>query len=160
MKTFLGLIGAVCGMAIQCHAIDDFTARALSQTNTARGKLDGVSTNAVCPATAATNYYITLPQVQNYGDLIVTFGCKQLSGSATDNCKCVIDGSDDGVIFNRPSLAVITVAASGTTFVLGGTNIVINSMGAVRVAYVTNGCATIMTNITVKAVYKPKRFGP
>lgn len=152
---------AVALLAIEstsCGQVYQVGVNPLSQTNTALGNLDGANTNAVVTTASATNYYITIPACDRFGDVCMQVSFRLLSGAATDVCKTVFDASADGTNW-IPSWAVISTAANGTTTVSGLTNITLNSIGFLRLAYFTNATAVSVTNLMINACYKPLRYG-
>lgn len=133
-----------------------YTASALVQTNGIG--LDGTNVNAILTGSAITNYY-QMVSATKYGDVGVFLQFKLMtagSGAVT----ALLDGSADGVNW-MTNYATLAVTANGTTTVNGYTNITMNSLGYLRFNALTNANTgtAIATNILVRIVYKPSRFG-
>lgn len=166
MKRLLKLGAALAaGLAITAFApkaeADQFGPTSLCQTNGTGGTnlLNGTSGTMAVAGGAATNLYISIPKVAKYRYISVFFASKQMSGTAADVNVCHLDFSPDGSTTNWMNLADISNTAATTTIVKGNTNLDLPSIGYVRVAYITNACATIMTNVSLTVTYKPSLFG-
>ncbi len=149
----LGLMTA--GAQNQPSQRTQYGATALVQTNGIA--LDGSSTTNQCiGVNSATNYTQTIP-LTKYGDIGLQMSFK-LMAAGTTAVTAVFDGSGDGVNW-VPSAVVFPVTASGTTAVSGYTNVTLNSLGYLRLNYITNGNNAVLTNLNLRVVYKPNRYG-
>lgn len=152
MKKTFTLLGLLLGLALTSQA-QQYTYTAL---NTA------TDTNSTIPASAATNIQATFTCTR-YDEFVLAVSFK-LMGAGTSALTFQWDYSPDGTAwtsvkdghshgwFTGPS-------ANGTSTVYWNTNVPINSFGYYRINYITNGSASVVTNLDLRAYVKPRRNG-
>jgi hypothetical protein len=149
-KLILGLgLFALCSFAVAQQY--DYV-----QINTRTG------TASTIPASAATNINAVIPCTK-YTDFLLSVNFKAMAAH-TSALDFRWELSPDGT--NWPAIATAGNSGwfggpvgNGTTTVQWSTNVTMNSAGFFRISYITNGHAAVVTNLDIKAYYKPKRNG-
>ena len=118
-----------------------------------------VSTNGfTIPATTATNLFITFPDISRYGDVGLWLVSSNNTTQASNNVMAYVSASADGTnwIGGYATLTATNLAlAKGAAY----TNITLNSLPFLRLDYITNYQNVIITNVTVRLIRKPSRYG-
>lgn len=115
-----------------------------------------LSTNSV--AANATNTASTATITMTKYDEVALQFTSVLAGAGTDNIVVKFAKSVDGTNYQSDAVTW-TFPATGTTTNTVCTNIVVNSVGYLRLTTVGNGAAQGLTVISAKAAKKPLRTG-
>lgn len=121
----------------------------------------GVITNActnLCTinVNTASNYTQTIGMTK-WDQCALQLNAK-LMAAGTSLITAVFDASCDGTNW-IPGYQVLQVPGNGTTTVTTSTNVTMNSIGYLRLNYVTNANNAILTNLTILVTTKPSRTG-
>jgi len=119
-------------------------------------------TNSTIPASSQTNIAAMFGATK-YDEFVLSCSFK-LMGAGTSALTFQWDMSPDGTAWtsvkNGDTHGWFTgPSANGTTTVYWNTNIPVHSMGFYRLNYITNGSATVVTNLDLRCYVKPRRNG-
>lgn len=151
MKHILTLI-----LSLAC-AVSAFAQQyAYTALNTATG------TASTIPASAATNIAATFTATKH--DEFVLAVSFKLMGAGTSTLDFQWDYSPDGTAWTSVKNGnthgwFAGPAGNGTSTVYWNTNIPIASHGYYRINYITNGSASVVTNLNLRAYVKPRING-
>jgi hypothetical protein len=157
MKRLYAILAAA---AIICAAhlapAQQYSTFYVSSNGVATMTLDG-GTNTV--TALKTNSFYIVP-LTKYGDVGLEFQFTHHTAGATSNLLFNIWESLDGT--SKPTLApryVIALTATGTTAVRAVTNFTVGPVGYLLLEPANTNAALVFTNVQVRYVPKPKRFG-
>lgn len=127
------------------------------QVNTATGTASTIpasaptNINATVTCTKATDFYLWLTfKGMGAGTSALTFRWEKSADGVT--WPAIATTGNSGW-FSGPVM-------NGTTTVGWGTNITMDAAGFYRISYITNATAEVVTNLNIKAYFKPTRNGP